>query len=151
MDAKELKPGYELVFTVTEYYDGPRQGIANFEGEPHFYDCVFDDALDDYSNLFRLTPITPAVFQLALEDWSIWERWELAFNTGKAVRDSHPALPEDRRRHEEIMLLDSSLKTDLERCLLKRGLQSREGFAVLNRVIALRQYGNPFARHCRIR
>ena len=122
MDAKELQPGYERVFTVTEYYDGPRQGIANFKGEPHFYDCVFDDARDDYSNLFRLTPVTPAAFKLAIEDWSIWERWESAFNTGKANRDFHPALPEDRARHDELKrLLESSLKTDMESCLCQEG------------------------------
>jgi len=29
MDALEMKPGYEMVFTVSHYYDGPRKGIAN--------------------------------------------------------------------------------------------------------------------------
>ena len=43
----QLKLGFEEVFTVTEYYDGPRQGIANFTGKPHFYDCIFDEARQD--------------------------------------------------------------------------------------------------------
>lgn len=116
----ELKPGCEEVFTVTDYYDGPRQGIADFNGRPHFYDCIFDERRHNYSNLFRLTPVEPAVFQLAMESWAIWQRWESAFHAGHADQKSHPALPEDRARHEELKVaLDSSLKTDEERCIVR--------------------------------
>jgi hypothetical protein len=38
MNPEELKPEYEHVFTVTDYYDGPRKGIANFLGKPHLAD-----------------------------------------------------------------------------------------------------------------
>ena len=41
MTVAELQPGYEEVFTVMDYYDGPRKGVANFRGQPHFYDCIF--------------------------------------------------------------------------------------------------------------
>jgi hypothetical protein len=98
----ELQPGYEEVFTVTDYYEGPRQGIANFKGQPHFYDCIFDEAEQGYSDFYRLTPISHGIFQLALEDWAIWKKWEAAFHSGNATLESHPALPQDRRRHEEI-------------------------------------------------
>ena len=53
----KLKPGFEAVFTITDYHDGPRKGIANYHGQPHFYECIFDDAKDDYSELFWLTPL----------------------------------------------------------------------------------------------
>jgi hypothetical protein len=65
----ELQPGYEEVFTVMDYYDGPRKGFANFRGQPHFYDCIFDDDKDEYSDLYHLTPISQRVFELAKEDW----------------------------------------------------------------------------------
>ena len=123
MSVAELKPGYEEVFTVTDYYDGPRQGVANFKGEPHFYDCIFDEARSDYSNLYRLTPISRPIFDLAREDWAIWERWESAFHAGSATRETHPALPEDRIRDEEIRaVLDSALKTDEGGCIVQTGL-----------------------------
>ena len=118
----ELKPGYEEVFTVTDYYDGPRKGIASFKGQPHFYDCIFDDAKDEYSDLYRLTPISQRILELAKEDWAIWKKWESAFHSGKATRESHPALPQDRVRHEEIRaVLDSALMTDTAVCALRRG------------------------------
>jgi hypothetical protein len=73
MSEAEIKPDYEEVFTVTEYYDGSRQGVANFQGQPHFYDCIFGDKRSDYSNLYRLTPVSLHIFDLAKEDWAIWE------------------------------------------------------------------------------
>ena len=131
MSVVEHKPGYEEVFTVTDYYDGPRQGVANFNGKPHFYDCIFDESRDDYSDLYRLTPITQNVFELAKEDWAIWERWEFAFHAGNATRESHPALPQDRPRHEEIRaILDSALKTDKENCNIQAGSFEPTGTSV---------------------
>lgn len=114
MKNETLKPGYESVFTVTEYYDGPRKGIANYQGRPHFYDCVFDEASDgDYSDLFQLTPVDKEIFELAMEDWGIWRRWEIAFHAGKADIATHPALPHETKRHTELkILLDKSLVTD---------------------------------------
>jgi hypothetical protein len=122
MNPEELKPEYERVFTVTEYYDGPRKGIANFVGRPHLYECIFDEAKGDYSDLFRLTPIDTETFQLAMEDWSIWQRWELAFKTGKADISTHPALPHEAMRHAELeRILDKSLVTDPQKAFTKVG------------------------------
>lgn len=97
-----LERGDETVFTVTDYYDGPRRGIANYQGTPHFYECTFDLANDEYSDLYRLTPLDEQVFRLAMEDWEIWRRWELAFHKGKTNMGTHPSLPEDAARHEEL-------------------------------------------------
>jgi hypothetical protein len=54
MNPEESKLQYERVFIVTDYYDGPRKGIANFSGEPHFYECIFDEAKGDYADLFSI-------------------------------------------------------------------------------------------------
>jgi hypothetical protein len=127
MKSDELEIGYERVFTVTDYYDGPRQGIANFNGAPHFYDCIFSDQEDGYSNSYRLSPISIQIFDLAMEDWAIWERWECAFYNGTATQESHPALPRDRVRHKEIKVtLDKELCTDM-----KNGIVCTASFAVI--------------------
>ncbi len=128
MTLAELQPGYEEVFTVTDYYDGPRKGIANFNGRPHFYECIFDEVRDEYSDSFRLTPITQRIFELAKEDWAIWKRWEFAFHSGKATLESHPALPQDAERHERIRaVLDSALATHEAICTTQRGSFERLG------------------------
>jgi len=122
MNPSELKPDHEEVFTVTDYYDGPRKGIANYQGRPHLYDCIFDEAEDDYLSLFRLTPVAEDVFQLAMEDWQIWRRWTSAFYAGRVKLDSHPALPEDRARHNELKsILDGALVTDEGKFVVRQG------------------------------
>ena len=51
-------------------------------------------------------------WRLALEDWAIWERWEVAFHAKQTGLDTHPALPEDGPQHEVLApLLKARLKT----------------------------------------
>jgi hypothetical protein len=122
MKPEELKPGFERVFAVTDYYDGPREGIADFQGEPHFFECTFNEAKDDYTELFRLTPLDAEAFRLAMEDWNIWRRRELAFHTGEADISTHPALPREAGRHEELKrVLEKSLVTNLGKAFTKVG------------------------------
>lgn len=126
MSSAQHKSGFEEVFTVTDYYDGPRGGIANFNGEPHLYDCIFGK--HDYSNLYWLTPVSQDLFLLALEDWAIWKRWERGFHAGEVNQDSHPALAAERDRHLHIQsLLDQQLKTDKERCIIRAGAFANAG------------------------
>jgi hypothetical protein len=93
---------YERVFTMTDYYDGPRRGIANFDGRPHVYDSPFDHWEDHYDDLYELRAVDEETLRLALEDWEIWLRWEAAFYAGTATVDTHPALPPDRARHDAL-------------------------------------------------
>jgi hypothetical protein len=71
--------------------------------------------LDDVDvSAFMLTPVPSDVLLLALEDWAIWRRWETAFHEGRATQETHPALPEDRLRHDEIKpILASRLVTNV--------------------------------------
>jgi hypothetical protein len=122
MNSEQLKAEYERVFTVTEYYDGPRKGIADFLRVPHLYECLFDEAKGGFSNHFLLTPIDTETFQLAMEDWSIWQRWELAFHTGKTDISTHPALPHETMRHAELKrILDRTLLTNPKKAITKIG------------------------------
>jgi hypothetical protein len=130
----KLKSGYEEVFTVTDFYDGPRQGIANCDGQPRFYECISDETLVAEQRLFRLISISSQTFQLAMEDWDIWERWEAAFHAGRAGPDSHPALPEERERHEELKkILDVELRTNAETCIVRQGFFEAIGESSLPR------------------
>jgi len=80
----------EQVYTVEEYYDGPVSGVADFAGQPHFYQRVFDDARDEYGPEFDLTPISQQLLALVLEQWTIWRRWEFRFARKEVSLDSHP-------------------------------------------------------------
>jgi hypothetical protein len=94
---------FERVYTMCDWYDGPRHGIAVFEGRPHVYDAEQTHG----ETAYVLRPIDDATLALALEDWAIWLRWEDAFHQGEAPEGSHPALflasrAEDRARHDEL-------------------------------------------------
>jgi len=104
---------HETVFTVHDYWDGPRVGVANFKGEPHYFQCIFDETVDDWTSRFWLHAIDSETLQLVLEDWQIWERWRDAFHAHKVGDETHPCLPEDRDRHAELSLvLESRLRID---------------------------------------
>ena len=95
---------FEHVYTVTDYCDGPRGGVADFDGAPHVYRSVYldTDERDPDEDRFELRPVAPDVLELALEDWAIWRRWEEEYYAGRAELTGHPALPPDRTRHEEL-------------------------------------------------
>ena len=90
------------VLTVNDYYDGPRLGVAEYLGAPHIYESEFDHSADEYPETYFLSPIEPALLALVLEDWDIWLRWDAAYERGEVDIDSHPSLPDERTRHEEL-------------------------------------------------
>lgn len=110
----------DIVHTVTDWYDGPRSGIADYQGSPYLYQSEYLDTSPSDMDAFLLIPIDQDVFQLALEDWAIWRRWEIAFHSGETAPETHPVLPEDRKRHEELQrLLDGRLVIDPNRAVRK--------------------------------
>jgi hypothetical protein len=105
---------FDTIYTMTDFYDGPRKGVANYHGVPHLYESCWAD-IGAESDVFLLTPISVDVLALAREDWDIWLRWSAAHHAGLTTTETHPALPEDRARHNELaMLLSPSLATNLE-------------------------------------
>lgn len=110
---------YEKIYAVFDYYDGVLTGIADFKGIPHYFARSFNKNQDEYeSDHFFLKPIDEKTLQLAMEDWAIWERWY----TSKSPIDTHPALPKDRERHEEIeKILAERLTIDTETAIEAQG------------------------------
>lgn len=106
-------PGYEVIYTVTDYWDGRRKGVAAFQGRPVYYENLFDAQADDYTDIFLLTPISADLLQLAREEFQIFLRWRAAFDRGEESLGTHPALPKDQHRFEEISpILRNNLRTD---------------------------------------
>ena len=81
------------VLTVWDYYDGPRSGIAEYEGRLHYYESEWDEAKNNYAQTFRLSPVDEETVDLALKQWRIWRQWELAFHRGETEQSTDPALP----------------------------------------------------------
>lgn len=121
---------FERVYTVHDFYDIPRAGFADFGGVPHAYRSVWRDDLDDWdpADRFELSPVSREVLEMALEDWAIWLRWEAAYSAGRVPLESHPALPPDRARDEELApLLTRAMEIDPARRRVATGEFRRAG------------------------
>jgi hypothetical protein len=95
----------DRVLTINDYYDGPRLGVAELDGVPHIYEAEFDHSTEEYGDTYFLSPIGHELLKHVLEDWEIWCRWHRAHTQNQVDLTSHPALPQDRNRHEELKLL----------------------------------------------
>ena len=93
---------FEHVHTVWDYYDGPRTGIADYRGTPHYYECEWDEAADEYADTFALCQIEEDTFNLAMEQWSIWREWEIAYHCGERNPDTHPGSGGQNARYDEL-------------------------------------------------
>ena len=93
---------YEAVYTITDWYDGARNGVADLNGKPHYYENHWNEGEQYWSKIYLLQPLDAETFALAMEDWNIWLRWERAFKEDKATQETHPALPEERQRPDEL-------------------------------------------------
>jgi hypothetical protein len=92
----------EAVYTAFYYYGAPRVGVADFGGEPHEYECVFDEVSDDYSDVYLLRPLSEAEFRAAVELWEIGLQWRRNFQAGVTPYNVDNASPEDAARHREL-------------------------------------------------
>jgi hypothetical protein len=110
------------VHTVWDYFDGPRSGIADYRGRPHYFEANWDDEADDYGNTFTLAPVDPETFRIAMEQWAIWRSWERSLHTGEVSKKSHPGLPGTNR---EYAALDALLMP--RRSAAKRLLDAVQG------------------------
>jgi hypothetical protein len=81
---------FERVLAIWDIYDGPRTGIAEFNGIPHYFECIFDESAGDYSNFFRLSPVSEEFLQYAARQWAIFRSWEARFHRGLVSLESHP-------------------------------------------------------------
>lgn len=95
-----MEGSYERVHSMLDYFDGPTLGVADFGGKPHVYSRI--DRRGSEDETYILKPVPEGLMPLVLEDWQIWLRWQAAFRAGTTTLETHPALPEDRARHEEL-------------------------------------------------
>jgi hypothetical protein len=96
---------FERVYTIWDYFDGPRDGLADFGGSPHYYKCSWDEKSDDYSSEYELSPIDSDLLGAALEQWQIWKRWERAFHTGAVPQSTHPGHGGIDSRYDELEVI----------------------------------------------
>lgn len=110
----------DTVYTVEDYYDGPREGFATFRGRLHHYRTI--SAADHEPEQFCLTPVEESLLPAILESWDIWRRWQQAFQRAETSVEIHPALPHERERHEQLKdLLATAVQSGASRAFVAEG------------------------------
>ncbi len=95
---------FERVYTIDEWQAGPRAGVANFAGVPHFFHSVSPDseAWSPDEERFELTPLSADLFDMMLEANALFRRWHPGPRTSSySAQDHSPPTPE-RARYEEL-------------------------------------------------
>ncbi|UVI29232.1 hypothetical protein [Paenibacillus spongiae] len=93
---------YEKVYTIHDWWDGPKTGVADYQGVPYIFNRNFDEALDDYDDYYLLSPITNQQFELIIEGYEIWLLYRDASNEQKDASKIYGSLPYDQERYLEI-------------------------------------------------
>lgn len=116
----------DRVLTINDYYDGPRLGIAELDGVPYIYEAEHDHSTEHFGDTYYLSPVDSDLLVLVLEDWKIFERWDAAFRAKQTSEATHPALPHERARHDELKIaIGTRLRTDPENRVYARGIFGR--------------------------
>jgi hypothetical protein len=69
-----------------------------------------------------LTPLTINAFDLVKQRREIFFRWRQAFDQGEVDLSTHPALPQDRERYEELdVAIEAEIKANASRRFKQRG------------------------------
>ena len=98
--------GFAEVLIAWSWWDAPRDGVVRIDGHPYRFRCDFDETHDDYSEEYRVWPITEAELAADLAMWTTWVDWRRRFDRGE---DPEPferdaawrSLGSDLSRHSE--------------------------------------------------
>jgi hypothetical protein len=96
---------FEHVLLETEWFDGPRAGIANVHGEPHRFLSLFDEGDDEYLGSFLVWPVGAEELALEQEQWLIFVAWNDRYEAGEVDIDTHPGHRGTNQRWDELTLL----------------------------------------------
>ncbi|MFJ5613701.1 hypothetical protein ACIQCJ_30515 [Streptomyces sp. NPDC093221] len=98
-DEQELiGEGFERVFAELDRYDAPIFGLAEVEGEPHYFRLVYEDT-------YAVWPVGAAQLVLERERWALFAAWHARYEAGTAEPDTHPGTGGVDARYDELTAL----------------------------------------------
>jgi hypothetical protein len=107
-DSDPVPVGFEPVHVELDWYDGPRSGLADVDGAPHYFQGVYDyhpsDEPDDYFDYF-VWPANETAVAMEREQWEIFAEWNIRYEAGTATVATHPGHGEINSRYDELVTL----------------------------------------------
>ncbi|MFD6356905.1 hypothetical protein [Nocardia tengchongensis] len=103
-EAVLIADGFERVYVESGRYDWPREGLADIDGRPHYFEgWAFDRVEGGY--LFNVWPASEQAVAWELEWWAIFARWDQRYVAGEVGTDSHPGHGGIDARYDELAAL----------------------------------------------
>jgi hypothetical protein len=81
----------EKVYGVNSYWDMTIiEGIAGYNNKKYYFNCIFSNDVDDWTDTYELTLLDDYIFKLTLEKWEYWKNWLNKFNKKLSFEILHP-------------------------------------------------------------
>lgn len=101
--AEEDDPGFEEVICWSEWCDCPRFGVALIGGVPHYFECQFSEAIDDYPDEYRIWIASEEELADEVDVFGRFAAWRGRFDAGEVTdphySDNRPIAQLVRERH----------------------------------------------------
>lgn len=99
-----ITDGFERVYCESEWYDGPRAGLADIDGKPHYFENHDYDHTGE-ADEYQVWPASEAAVTLERERWAIFARWNERHEAGEVGPETHPGHGGIDSRYDELELL----------------------------------------------
>ncbi|MBO0835849.1 MAG: hypothetical protein J2P28_10060 [Actinobacteria bacterium] len=97
---------FERVHIELDWYDGPRRGLADVDGMPHYFQAVHDyGGTGEPGDEYLVWPASDTALALEREQWLIFVDWNTRYEAGTANVDSHPGHGRINARYDELSAL----------------------------------------------
>jgi hypothetical protein len=103
-EAQLIADGFERVHVESEWYDGPRAGLADVDGKPHYFEGWNHDPAGEHEE-YRVWPASDVAVEWEREQWTIFVRWNERCEAGVAGPESHPGRGGIAARYDELTRL----------------------------------------------
>lgn len=102
-DDRQAHEGFDQVYIENDWYDGPRSGLADVGGVPHYFQAV--DAYqhpDQPDNEYFVWPASDTALAMEWEQWAIFVEWNTRHEAGVTTVDDHPGHGAVNARYDEL-------------------------------------------------
>jgi hypothetical protein len=94
----------EKVYSVDSYWDMTiLEGIAGYNDKKYYFNCIFSNDIDYWTDVYELTLLNDHIFKLALENWEYWKNWLKKFNKNLSFEIPHPV---EYAKNRETLTVD---------------------------------------------
>lgn len=97
--------GFERVYVENDWYDGPRSGLADVGGKPHYFQAVYDHHPDEPDDEYFVWPASEAALAMEREQWAIFVEWNTRYEAGTATVGNHPGHGGISARYDDLTAL----------------------------------------------